>query len=125
MPPSPSRPRNKRQIAERDGQRGEALAALFLQFKFYRIRHRRYKTPIGEIDLVVERRGTIAFVEVKTRSHHLLEAEALEAVNASRIVRAAENFGSGFAEGAGNAAGAVGAGVVALIVVVVLVLVLK
>lgn len=92
MPPSPSRLRNKRQIAERGGQRGEALAALFLQLKFYRIRNRRYKTPIGEIDLVVERSGTIAFVEVKTRGHHRLEAEALEAVNTSRIVRAAEHW---------------------------------
>jgi len=92
MPPSPSRPSNKRQIAERGGQRGEALAALFLQLKFYRIRNRRYKTPIGEIDLVVERNGTIAFVEVKTRAHHWLEAEALEAVNTSRIVRAAEHW---------------------------------
>lgn len=92
MPPSPSRPRNKRQIAERGGQRGEALAALFLQAKFYRIRNRRYKTPIGEIDLIVERAGTIAFVEVKTRAHHRLEAEALEAINTSRIVRAAEHW---------------------------------
>lgn len=92
MPPSPLRPSNKRKIAERGGQRGEALAALFLQAKFYRIRHRRYKTPLGEIDLVVERQGTIAFVEVKTRAHHSLEAEALEAVNTARIVRAAEHW---------------------------------
>jgi putative endonuclease len=47
---------------------------------------------MGEIDLVVERHGTIAFVEVKTRAHHRLEAEALEAVNTSRIVRAAEHW---------------------------------
>lgn len=92
MRPSPSRPSNKRQHAERGGQRGEALAALFLQAKFYRIRHRRYKTPLGEIDLVVERAGTIAFVEVKTRAHHSLEASALEAVNTARIVRAAEHW---------------------------------
>lgn len=95
MPPSPSRPKkptNKRQIAERAGQRGETLAAFFLQAKLYRIRHRRYKTPIGEIDLVVERGGILVFVEVKTRSHHTLEAEALEAVNTARIVRAAEHW---------------------------------
>ena len=92
MPTSPSRPSNKRQIAERGGQRGEALAALFLQLKFYRIRARRYKTPIGEIDLIAERNGTIAFIEVKTRARDALQSEALEAVNTSRIVRAAEHW---------------------------------
>lgn len=92
MRPSRSRPSNKRQIAELAGQRGEALAAVFLQLKLYRIRDRRYKTPIGEIDLVVERNGTIVFVEVKTRASHSLEADALGAVNTSRIVRAAEHW---------------------------------
>ena len=92
MPPSLSRPANKRRRAERGGQRGEALAALFLQAKFYRIRDRRYKTPIGEIDLVVERGKTIVFVEVKTRAREVGEAEALEAVNISRIARAAEHW---------------------------------
>ncbi|KKB78787.1 hypothetical protein VW35_09800 [Devosia soli] len=92
MPPSRSRPSHKKQIAERGGQRGEALAALFLQLKLYRIRHRRYKTPMGEIDLIAERSGTIVFVEVKTRAHHAIEAEALEAVNTWRIVRAAEHW---------------------------------
>jgi len=92
MPPSLSRPSNKRQRAERGGQRGEALAALFLQAKLYRIRDRRYKTPVGEIDLVVERGKTIVFVEVKTRAQHVGEADALEAVNISRIARAAEHW---------------------------------
>ena len=92
MPPSPSSPSNKRQIAERIGQRAETLAALFLQAKFYRIRDRRYRTPLGEIDLVVERAGTIVFVEVKSRAHISDHAAALEAVNTSRIVRAAEHW---------------------------------
>ena len=92
MPPSPSSPRTKRQTAQRDGHRGETLAALFLQAKFYRIRNRRYKTPIGEIDLIVERAGTIVFVEVKSRAHISDHADALEAVNTSRIVRAAEHW---------------------------------
>lgn len=93
MPPSPSRRRNnknKRQIAERAGLRGEALAALLLQLKFYRIRERRYKTPVGEIDLIAERNGTIVFIEVKTRAHRAGEAEALEAVNTARLARAAQ-----------------------------------
>ncbi|MBF0677325.1 MAG: YraN family protein [Devosia sp.] len=92
MPPSLSRPGNKRQKANLYGQRSEALAAFFLQLKFYRIRDRRYKTPGGEIDVVAERGGTIVFVEVKSRLKAASEAEALEAINQARIIRAAEHW---------------------------------
>jgi len=93
MPPSPSRPsktRNNRQVAERAGQRGEALAALLLRCKLYTVRDQRYKTPVGEIDLVVERGKTLVFVEVKSRARERDEGGALEAVNTSRIARAAQ-----------------------------------
>jgi putative endonuclease len=92
MPPSLSRPGNKRQKANLYGQRSEALAAFFLQLKFYRIRDRRYKTPGGEIDIVAERGGTIVSVEVKSRLKAASEAEALEAINQARIIRAAEHW---------------------------------
>lgn len=70
MPRLPSKPRSRssaRRLAERIGHRGEWWAALFLQLQLYRIRDRRYKAPVGEIDLVAERWGTIVFVEVGTR----------------------------------------------------------
>lgn len=76
--------------AERQGHRGERLAALFLQMKFYRLRARRFKTPVGEIDLIAEKRDAIIFVEVKSRGRKGSEAEALGAVNSARIVRAAQ-----------------------------------
>lgn len=82
-------PASRRVAAERGGKRGEALAALFLQAKFYAIRDRRFKTPVGEIDLVAERGNTIVFVEVKTRSRSYEEGMALGAVNTERIARAA------------------------------------
>ena len=91
MPPSPSKPKSKARIkAYRGGHRGEALAALFLRCKLYRIIQRRYKTPVGEIDLIAERFGTTVFVEVKARSKAASEAETLEGVNQSRIIRAAQ-----------------------------------
>ena len=91
MPPSPSKPKSKARIkAYRGGHRGEALAALFLRCKLYRIVQRRYKTPVGEIDLIAERFGTTVFVEVKARRKAESEAETLEGVNQSRIVRAAQ-----------------------------------
>jgi putative endonuclease len=91
MPPSPSKPKSKARIAAYlGGHRGEALAALFLQLKVYRILARRYKSPVGEIDLIAERFGTVVFVEVKARSRAAAELETLEGINQSRIARAAQ-----------------------------------
>ena len=91
MPPSPSKPKSsKRIIANLGGHRGEVLAAWFLRLQLYRIIAQRYKTPVGEIDLIAERFGITIFVEVKARASKTGEAEALEAVNKSRIVRAAQ-----------------------------------
>lgn len=98
MPPSPSRPRNSgpkskgRQGAELYGRHGETIAAWFLRLKGYRIVASRYKTPLGEIDLIARRLSTTVFVEVKSRRAGHLEAEALEAVNARRITRAAQHY---------------------------------
>ena len=89
MPPSPSRKTGSRKRAERRGKRAEVLAALFLRLKFYRILARRVKTPLGEIDIVARRGGTLAFVEVKARARAAGEAEAHAAVNKRRIGRAA------------------------------------
>ncbi|SFB96837.1 YraN family protein [Devosia psychrophila] len=91
MPPSPSKPKSKARIqAYLGGHRGEALAAWYLRFKLYRIIARRYKTPLGEIDLIASRFGTIAFVEVKARSKASSLGQTLEGINRSRISRAAQ-----------------------------------
>lgn len=91
MLPSPAKPKSSKRIqAHLGGHRGEALAAWFLRLQFYRIVARRYRTPVGEIDLVAERWGTTVFVEVKARSRAASEGETLEAVNQERIVRAAQ-----------------------------------
>lgn len=52
---------------ERKGRRAELLAALSLLLKGYRIVSMRYRTPVGEIDLVARKGDLIAFVEVKAR----------------------------------------------------------
>jgi putative endonuclease len=92
-PPSPAKPRSpERQRAERAGRRGEALAALWLGLSFYRVIARRYRTPVGEIDLVLARFGEIVFVEVKARGSLAGERAALEAVDRRRLARAAEHF---------------------------------
>lgn len=93
MPPSPAKPKSDRRLAaERQGRRAEALAALWLQAQFYRVRERRLKTPVGEIDLIAERFGTTVFVEVKARGAREDVAEALGKVNQRRLVRAAQYY---------------------------------
>lgn len=96
MQPSSAKPSPDRKAAERRGRRAEALAVWFLRAKTYRIVQTRYKTPVGEIDIVARRGKTIVFVEVKqrTRSDQLGLADALGAVDTLRIVRAGEWFAS-------------------------------
>ncbi len=60
-------PRPERQIAFRTGISAESRAAAFLIAKGFRIRARRWKSPVGEIDIIARRRSLLVFVEVKAR----------------------------------------------------------
>ena len=59
---------NARAKAHKRGHRGETFAALALRLKGWRIVARRYRTPLGEIDLIARRGTLIAMVEVKART---------------------------------------------------------
>jgi putative endonuclease len=79
-----------RVAAYRRGLFGETLAAWLYRARFHRVLARRYRTPAGEIDLIVRRGRTIVFVEVK---HRPTAEEALDAIgplSRRRIARAAE-----------------------------------
>lgn len=67
----------KRYKAYRRGISGEFLAALALILKGYRIVARRYRTKLGEIDLIARKGDLVVIVEVKARP--TLE-EAMDAV---------------------------------------------
>jgi putative endonuclease len=82
----------KRSAAEKRGRRAETIAALWLQFKGYRILERRYKTKLGEIDLIARRGKILAIVEVKQRKDLVSAYESLHPQALKRIERAAARF---------------------------------
>lgn len=85
-------PRDRRRAKEHLGRVAESRAALALRLKGYRVLDRRVRTPAGEIDLVIRRRGVVAFVEVKARKTRSLAAESISPSQRRRIVRAAAHY---------------------------------
>ncbi|MBI1360590.1 MAG: YraN family protein [Alphaproteobacteria bacterium] len=81
--------RLQRRARERAGRRAEALAALWLQLKGYRILDRRARTPLGELDLVAVKGRTLAFVEVKARIRRGAALEAITPALRGRVEQAA------------------------------------
>jgi len=73
------------------GRWAELASAVCLMLKGYRIIARGVRTPVGEIDLIVRRGRTLAFIEVKARRDRGT-ADALTPRQRRRIVRAARAF---------------------------------
>ena len=64
---------------QRTGRRGEEAAYFYLRRRGYTIIARNYRSPHhhGELDLIAWEKGTLCFVEVKTRTTHAVKpAEA-------------------------------------------------
>jgi putative endonuclease len=89
-PKAPAAPRPERLAAFSLGLSAESRAAAFLIAKGYRIVARRWRSPVGEIDIVARRRRTLIFVEVKARASLDDAAEAVIARQQRRIIAAAE-----------------------------------
>jgi len=90
QPPAPIAPRPERQVAFALGLSAESRAAAMLIAKGYRIVARRFRSPVGEIDIVARRRRTLIFVEVKARERLDDAAEAVIKRQQRRIIAAAE-----------------------------------
>ncbi len=83
---------HRRRAAYRSGHSGERLAALRLMLTGYRILARRYRTKMGEIDLIARRGDIVAFIEVKRRAELAQGLEAVTPQARTRIRRAAELY---------------------------------
>ena len=68
------------------GDEGERLAARYLRCQGYTILVRRYRTALGELDLVARDGACIVFVEVKTRRSELA-GQPHEAVDTHKQVQ--------------------------------------
>lgn len=74
------------------GQYGEALVCNWLRQKHCQVLHQRWHSRFGEIDLIAKgqsgqgrlRTETLAFIEVKTRSHGNWDADGLLAVTRAK-----------------------------------------
>ena len=87
---APSAPRPERQVAFALGLSAESRAAALLIAKGYRIVARRFRSPVGEIDIVARRGRALIFVEVKARGRLEDAAEAVIVRQQRRIIAAAE-----------------------------------
>jgi putative endonuclease len=83
-------PGRLRRRAERRGHVAEYFAAAVLLLKGYRIVTMRYRTKVGEVDIIARKGDLAVFVEVKAR---VGEREAIDAVSvtAQRRIRAASD----------------------------------
>jgi putative endonuclease len=66
------------------GKEYEDKACDYLKAKGYKILQRNFRSPFGEIDIIVQDKDCISFVEVKARNHNHLVSGA-ESVTRSKI----------------------------------------
>jgi putative endonuclease len=78
-----------RERAEKHGHFAEFVALMYLRLKGYRLLAQRFKTPQGEVDLIMRRRDVTAFIEVKARSTRDHGVEAVTMTQSRRITAAA------------------------------------
>jgi putative endonuclease len=83
-------PRPERVAAFGLGISAESRAAAWLIAHGYRILARRFRSPMGEIDIIAARRYTLIFVEVKARATLDEAALSITPRQKQRIAAAAE-----------------------------------
>ena len=84
--------KNPKKAAQKWGLRAETLCLWVLRLKGYRLLARNWRAHVGEVDLIMQKRELLVFVEVKARRQMETAAEALGPRQRERILRAALSF---------------------------------
>ena len=86
----PPKPKTRKEL----GRIAEEHAARHLESRGYRIRERNFRTRGGEVDIIAEHRGALAFVEVRARtsSDFMSPLESVTTTKQRRITRAANTY---------------------------------
>lgn len=81
-------------IAKQRGNRGEALARAFFTAQGWVHRASNYRSRWGEIDLILQDKQTLVFVEVKYRrsARYGKALESLSATQQKRLLKTAQDF---------------------------------
>lgn len=76
------------------GQAKEQLARQFLETQGLRLVEKNYRCRLGEVDLIMQHRDVLAFVEVRFRrsSTHGAAGETVTRTKQARIARAAAHY---------------------------------
>ena len=79
---------------EEKGRWGEEATAVYYQSRGFQVLERNYRSPFGEIDLIVSREDCLRFVEVKARtsSKYGRPADFVDRRKRDRIRRTAFHF---------------------------------
>ena len=83
---------HNRQEAEEKGRLAEIMALSLLRAKGYKLLARRYKSPSGEVDLIMRRGDVTAFIEVKARATHDEAVASVTTYQSRRIAAAASHW---------------------------------
>ena len=79
------------------GNMAELKVRLYLFFNGYRRVDSNFYTPYGELDIVAEKKGTMVFIEVRSRSEELCEQygtpfESIDNAKKQSIIRSAKYY---------------------------------
>ncbi|TNF45477.1 YraN family protein [bacterium] len=76
------------------GEYGEKLAVRYFRLRGYKILQRNYRCKLGEIDIIAQRKDTLVFIEVRSRSEPFLTdpAGTVDEIKIVRIINAAKYY---------------------------------